>query len=76
MKQLHTFYIVTQIFSLIGSRMTGIAVGIKVFQDTGNTAPLLIAAFFAELPGMIAGSFTGLLADRWDRRVVITHLTY
>ncbi|HEX3049075.1 MAG TPA: MFS transporter [Aggregatilineaceae bacterium] len=61
----------TQIFSLIGSRMTGIAVGIHIFQDTGSTAPLLIAAFFAELPGMVGGTFTGLLADRWDRRHVI-----
>lgn len=73
MTRLRTFYVLvaTQIFSLIGSRMTGIAVGFKVFDDTGNTAPLLIAAFFAELPGMVGGTFTGLLADRWDRRYVI-----
>ena len=51
--------------------MTGIAVGIRVFQDTGNVAPLMIAAFFAELPGMVGGTFTGILADRWDRRRVI-----
>ncbi len=63
--------IATQIFSLIGSRMTGIAIGIKIFRDTGNTAPLLIAAFFAELPSMMIGSLTGFLADRWDRRHVI-----
>src|SRR5690606_31006565 len=73
MTHLRTFYVLvaTQIFSLIGSRMTGIAVGFKVFADTGDTAPLLIGAFFAELPGMIGGTFTGLLADRWDRRRVI-----
>lgn len=73
MTHLRTFYVLvaTQILSLVGSRMTGIAVGFKVFDDTGNTAPLLIAAFFAELPGMVGGTFTGLLADRWDRRHVI-----
>jgi hypothetical protein len=42
MTALRTFYtlIITQIFSLIGSRMTGIAVGIYVFDQTGNTAPV------------------------------------
>ncbi len=73
MKSIHTFYvlIITQIFSLIGSRMTGIAIGIKVFSDTGDSAPLLIAAFFAELPGMLGSSLTGFIADRLDRRRVI-----
>lgn len=72
-RKLTTFYILalTQIFSLIGSRMTGIAVGIWVFAETGAAAPLLIANFFAELPGMVGGSFTGIIVDKWDRRRVI-----
>jgi len=70
---MRTFYTLTftQLFSLIGSRMTGIVVGFRVFQDTGSAAPLLIAAFFAEAPSMVGGVFSGLLADRWDRRHVI-----
>lgn len=73
MKKLRTFYVlvVTQILSLVGSRMTGVGIGLWVFDRTGNASPLLIAAFFAELPGMALGSFTGLLADRWERRHVI-----
>lgn len=73
MKTISTFYvlIITQIFSLIGSRMTGVAIGIKVFADTGDASPLLIAAFFAELPGMLGSSLTGFIADRLDRRRVI-----
>lgn len=73
MKSINTFYvlIITQIFSLIGSRMTGVAIGIKVFADTGDSSPLLIAAFFAELPGMLGNSLTGFIADRLDRRRVI-----
>lgn len=73
MKSISTFYVLitTQIFSLIGSRMTGIAVGIKVFSDTGDASPLLIAAFFAELPGMLGSSLSGFIADRIDRRRVI-----
>jgi len=73
MRSLRTFYtlVITQILSLIGSHMTGVAVGIWVFAETGDAAPLLIAAFFAELPQMAGGIFTGLLADKWDRRYVI-----
>lgn len=71
MSRTFLIFIATQIFSLIGSRMTGIAIGIQVFAETGDTAPILIGAFFAELPLMVAGSFTGVLADRWDKRYVI-----
>jgi MFS transporter, DHA3 family, macrolide efflux protein len=71
--KLCTFYtlLITQIFSLIGSRMTGVAVGIWVFAETGETAPLLVAAFFAELPAMFGGTLTGFLADRYDRRKIM-----
>lgn len=73
MSNLKTFYIltVTQTLSLIGSRMTSIAVGIWVFAATGLTSPLLFAAFFAELPGVVGSSLAGVLVDRWDRRRVI-----
>lgn len=73
MPSLRTFYtlVITQILSLIGSHMTGVAVGIWVFAETGDAAPLLIAAFFAELPQMAGGIFSGLLADKWERRYVI-----
>ena len=38
-----TFYVlvVTQMLSIIGSRMTGMAIGIRVFADTGASAPVL-----------------------------------
>lgn len=70
---LRTFYtlILTQTFSLIGSQMTGIALGIWVFQDTGSATPLALVAFFSAIPRIIAPSFAGVLADRWDRRYVM-----
>jgi MFS family permease len=72
-RNLRTFYtiVVTQTFSLIGSRMASIAVGIWLFTQTGNTTPLLMASFFAELPGLLFGSLAGVLVDRWDRRRVL-----
>lgn len=73
MRSVRTFYIltVTQVLSLIGSSMTGTAVGIRVFADTGDSTPVLLAPFFAALPMMLAGSFAGVLVDRWDRRLVL-----
>jgi MFS family permease len=70
---LRTFYIlvVTQTLSLIGSRMTSIAIGIRVSVDTGQAAPLLLVAFFNELPPMLFGSAAGVLVDRWNRRWVM-----
>jgi MFS family permease len=68
-----TFYFlaITQTLSLIGSRMTSIALGIYLFTTTGKTSPLLLAAFFNELPGMLFGSLAGVIVDRWDRRRVL-----
>lgn len=71
--QLATFYtlVSTQTLSLIGSRMTTIGVGVWVFAHTGLTSPLLLAALFNELPGMLFGSLAGVYVDRWDRRRVL-----
>jgi DHA3 family macrolide efflux protein-like MFS transporter len=73
MGTVRTFYIltITQVLSLIGSGMTSVAVGIRVFADTGDTTPVLLAGFFAALPMMLAGSFAGVLVDRWERRRVL-----
>jgi DHA3 family macrolide efflux protein-like MFS transporter len=73
MNSLRTFYIlvITQTLSMIGSRMTGIAIGIWVFNHTGSTSPLLLTAFFNEVPGMLGSSLAGVLVDRWDRRRVL-----
>ncbi len=68
-----TFYmlVITQTLSLIGSRMTAVALGIWLYTTTGQTTPLLLTAFFAELPGMLGGSVAGVLVDRWPRKRVL-----
>lgn len=70
---LRTFYIltITQVFSIIGSAMTNVAIGIRVFNDTGDSTPLMLASFFSALPLMIGGSFAGVFADRWNRRLIL-----
>jgi MFS family permease len=73
MSGLRIFYVltVTQVLSLVGSRMTGIAVGIRIFGDTGAAAPVLLTSFFSALPMMVGGGFAGTLVDRWERRIVL-----
>ena len=70
---MRSFYtlVITQTLSLIGSRMTSVGVGIYLFKTTGAATPLLMLAFFNELPGMLGGSLAGVWVDRWDRRKVM-----
>ncbi len=72
-RNLRTFYtlIITQTFSLIGSRMTSFALGIYVFKETGAVTPLALVALFSFLPQVVVAGFAGVLADRWDRRYVM-----
>ena len=70
---LRTLYILllTQTFSLIGSRMTSFAIGIRVYQDTERVTPLALVGFFSVLPTILVAGVAGVLADRWDRRKVM-----
>lgn len=61
----------TQGLSLIGSRMTGIALGIWLFKTTGKTASLLLIPFFNELPTLFLAYFGGVLVDRMPRKTVL-----
>jgi DHA3 family macrolide efflux protein-like MFS transporter len=70
MRNYRTFYVltITQTLSLIGSRMTSVALSIWIFNQTGDVTPILLTSFFMEMPGMLMASLSGVLADRWDRR--------
>jgi MFS family permease len=70
---MRTFYtlILTQTFSLIGSRISSLAIGMWVFAQTGNATPLTLVAFFQVLPTVLASMLSGVLADRWNRRYVM-----
>lgn len=72
-RKLLTFYtlLLTQTVSLIGSRMTGLAFGIYIYNQTGDATPLTLVAFFSWLPRLISASLAGVIADRWDRRYVM-----
>jgi MFS family permease len=60
--------LLSQSLSLIGTRMTTVALGIWLFQKTGRATDLLLMPFFNELPALLFGHFLGVLVDRYDRK--------
>ncbi|NWF70050.1 MAG: MFS transporter [Chloroflexi bacterium] len=70
---LRTFYwiVITQTLSMVGSQMSSFAVGIWVYGQTGNVTPLALVALFSTLPLLVAQGFAGVLADRYDRRLIM-----
>lgn len=71
--RIQTFYalLITQAFSFVGTRMTDLAVGIWLFNTTGNATPLTLVSFFTILPRFLSTPFAGLFADRFSRRTVM-----
>lgn len=59
---------VGQLISLIGSGLTGFALGVWVFQRTGSVTLFALIALFSVLPGIVISPLAGALVDRWDRR--------
>ncbi|MDC7226047.1 MAG: MFS transporter [Spirochaetales bacterium] len=60
-----------QLLSGIGSGMTAFAFGIQVYEQTNSAAgfaSILLASF---MPSILLGPLGGILADRFDRRVMI-----
>ncbi|MFM9282258.1 MFS transporter [Paenibacillus jiagnxiensis] len=65
------FFFSLQGLSMLGSRMTSIAVGIKLFHETGQATPLLLLSLFNELPLLFFSNWIGIAADRWKRKTAI-----
>lgn len=60
-----------QAVSTIGSGMTGFALGVWLFQETGRATPFTLVALANILPRVLFSSYTGHLADRFSRRALI-----
>lgn len=62
-RNMRTFYLIvaTQTFSIIGSRLSGLAVGFYIFAQTGQATPLLLISLFSMLPNIFAANIGGML---------------
>jgi len=57
-----------QFVSLIGTSLTGFALSIYVYLETGSATQLSILLLAQAVPQLIVTPFAGALVDRWDRR--------
>lgn len=60
-----------QLISLIGSQLTGFALGVWVYDLTHSVSLLAVTQIAAQAPYVFLSPLAGVLADRWNRRTVM-----
>jgi len=67
---MRTFFVIWfgQLVSTIGSGLTGFALGVWIYQDTGSTTLFAINMLAYAIPTLVMSPFAGALVDRYDRR--------
>jgi len=72
-KSMKTFFVIWlgQLLSMVGSGLTGFALGVWIFEQTGQATPFAMTALFGILPRLILSPFAGALVDRWNRKTVM-----
>ena len=60
-----------QLVSTIGSGLTGFALGVWIYQETGSTTLFALNLLAYAVPNLVASPLAGALVDRWDRRRVM-----
>ncbi|MDD6262854.1 MAG: MFS transporter [Clostridiales bacterium] len=60
-----------ELVSSIGSGLTSFGLGVYVFQQTGSAAGMALVSLLAFLPALILTVPAGVLADRYDRRLLM-----
>ena len=70
---MRTFIVVWfgQLVSTIGSGLTGFALGVWVYQETGSTTLFAMNMLAYAIPNLVVSPFAGALVDRWDRRKIM-----
>ncbi|MDO4484764.1 MAG: MFS transporter, partial [Clostridia bacterium] len=60
-----------QLISAIGGGLTSFGLGVYVFQQTGSAAGMALVTLLGFLPTMLLSMPAGVLADRFDRRLMM-----
>ena len=60
-----------EFISSIGGGLTSFGLGIYIFQRTGSAASMALLTLLAFLPGLLLKVPAGVLADRYDRRLLM-----
>jgi len=72
-KGMQTFLLIWlgQLFSILGSGLSSFALGVWIYQKTGQATPFALTILFGSVPRLLVMPLAGLLADRWNRRVIM-----
>jgi hypothetical protein len=57
-----------QVVSLLGTSLSGFALGIWVYETTGSVTQFAIVALTTSLPRVLLAPVAGALVDRWSRK--------
>ena len=70
---MRTFFVIWsgQLVSTIGSGLTGFALGVWIYQETGSVTLFAMNMLAFAVPNLLVSPFAGALVDRWDRRWVM-----
>ncbi|MET9701220.1 MFS transporter [Streptomyces sp. NPDC006529] len=60
-----------RLVTALGSSISGFALGLWIYQQTGSVTQFATGLLLAFAPGMLAAPFAGVLVDRHRRRVVL-----
>ena len=60
-----------ELISAIGGGLTSFGLGVYVFQKTGSAGSMALVTLLAFLPTLLLGVPAGVLADRYDRRLLM-----
>lgn len=60
-----------QLVSLIGSQLTGFALGVWVYDLTKSVSLLALTQIAMQAPFVVLSPLAGVLADRWNRRTAM-----
>jgi MFS transporter, DHA3 family, macrolide efflux protein len=60
-----------QLISTVGNGLTSFGLGIYVFQQTGKASAMALVTLLAFMPSLFLSAFAGVLADRYDRRLLM-----
>ncbi|HLM66962.1 MAG TPA: MFS transporter [Longimicrobium sp.] len=60
-----------QLVSGLGSGLTGFALPVWIYQETGSAEAFGLLFFAAMVPAVLMSPFAGALVDRWDRKKVL-----
>lgn len=72
-KNMRSFLIIWigQVISILGSGLTSFALGVWIYQQSGQATPFAITVLFGSLPAVLLGPIAGTVADRFNRKKVM-----